>query len=108
MKEFWDTNQLNPDGIWHDMMLVEGEQQERLPGGVSGVVGSAPVVTKLHSRQQVLLGERHVHLILQGLVQYVGVGQGGSLRSLSGQSLPPPAPPRVGREACFPRHVFVD
>ena len=79
----------------------------RLPGWVRGVSTTA-IITKLHGGQQVLLGERHVHLVLQGLVQNAGVGQRGSLGSLSGPGdLSSSAPPRIWWEACLPGHVFV-
>jgi len=56
----------------------------------------AAIVTKLHGGQKVLLGERHVDLVLQCLVQDARVGQRRSLRSLSGsRDLPASGPPRI-------------
>ena len=87
-------------------MIYRQDKRNYLPGRVGGV-STAAVVAELHGGQQVLLGESHVHFVLQGLVQDVRVGQGGSLRSLSGHSLPSPTPSGVRWETCLPRHVFV-
>ena len=67
----------------------------KLPGRVGGMSTTA-IIAKLHGGQEVLLGERHVNLVLQGLVQNVRVGQGRSLWSLSGSwDLSSSAPPRI-------------
>ena len=71
-------------------------------------MSTTAIIAKLHGGQQVLLGESHVNLVLQCLVQNVGVGQGRSLWSLSGSGdLSSSAPPRIWWEACLPGHVFV-
>lgn len=68
------------------------------------------VVTKFNCSQQIFLGQRHVHLVLQRLVQDAGVGQGGCLGPLSGDSLPhllPPAPPGVAGLLVV-LHIFIN
>ena len=71
------------------------DSKTRLPGGVRGMSPTA-IVTQLYGGQEVLLGERHVDLVLQCLVQDARVGQRRSLGSLSGsRDLPASGPPRV-------------
>ena len=71
-------------------------------------MSTTPIIAELDGGQEVLLGKRHVNLVLQCLVQNARVGQRRSLWSLSGSwDLSSSAPPRIWWEACLPGHVFV-